>query len=123
MLYALKQNGRVIERFACGSARRRSHQRHHGGRTAHRGGEQLDALQTLQLVENFLSPITLIEFASDDAIAYATVRAKLERADTPIGPLDTLLAAQHVGRKLTLVTNNEREFRRVRGLWFENWIS
>jgi predicted nucleic acid-binding protein len=36
----------------------------------------------------------LIDFTSDDAIAYAGVRAKLERAGTPIGPLDTLIAAQ-----------------------------
>jgi tRNA(fMet)-specific endonuclease VapC len=75
----------------------------------------------LKLVENFLSPITLIEFTSDDAIAYATVRAKLERAGTPIGPLDTLIASQAVARKLTLVSNNEREFRRVSGLAVENW--
>jgi len=51
----------------------------------------------------------------------AGVRAKLERAGTPIGPLDTLIASQAVGRKLTLVTNNEREFRRVAGLTITNW--
>ena len=77
--------------------------------------------KTLQLVQNFLAPITLIEFTSDDAIAYAAVRAKLERAGTPIGPLDTLIAAQAVARKLGLVSNNEREFRRVPGLLVENW--
>ncbi|MDQ6803007.1 MAG: type II toxin-antitoxin system VapC family toxin [Acidobacteriota bacterium] len=79
--------------------------------------------KTLERVENFLSPIALIEFASDDAIAYAIVRAKLERAGTPIGPLDTLIAAQAVARKLTLVTNNEREFRRVTSLSVENWVT
>ena len=78
--------------------------------------------KTLQRVENFLSPLTLIEFASDDAIAYASVRAKLARAGTPIGPLDTLIASQAVARRLILVTNNEREFRRVPGLSIENWI-
>ena len=78
-------------------------------------------VKTLHLVENFLRPLTLIEFTSDDAIAYAGVRAKLERAGTPIGPLDTLIASQAVGRKLTLVTNNEREFRRVTGLTIANW--
>lgn len=78
-------------------------------------------VKTLHLVENFLRPLIRIEFTSDDAIAYAGVRAKLERAGTPIGPLDTLVASQAVGRKLTLVTNNEREFRRVTGLTIENW--
>jgi tRNA(fMet)-specific endonuclease VapC len=77
--------------------------------------------KTLHLLENFLRPLTLIEFTSEDAIAYATVRAKLERAGTPIGPLDTLIASQAVARKLALVSNNEREFRRVPGLIVENW--
>ena len=78
-------------------------------------------VKTLHLVENFLRPLTLIDFTSDDAIAYASVRAKLERAGTPIGPLDTLIASQAVRRKLTLVTNNEREFRRITGLTIANW--
>lgn len=69
-------------------------------------------VKTLRLVENFLRPLAIIEFTSDDAIAYATVRAKLERAGTPIGPLDTLIASQALARKLIFVTNNEREFRR-----------
>ncbi len=63
----------------------------------------------------------LIDFTSDDAIAYANVRAKLERAGTPIGPLDPLIASQAVARRLTLVTNNERECRRVSGLSVDNW--
>src|SRR3954454_17689312 len=47
---------------------------------------------------------------------------KNRRAGPPIGPLDTLLASQAVSRKLTLVSNNEREFRRVAGLTIENWL-
>lgn len=80
-------------------------------------------VKTLHLIENFLDPITILDFTSDDAIAYASVRAKLERAGTPIGPLDTLIASQAVARKLLLVTNNERELRRVAGLHLENWTS
>jgi tRNA(fMet)-specific endonuclease VapC len=79
--------------------------------------------KTLRLVENFLRPIDILEFTSDDAVASAGVRAKLERAGTPIGPLDTLIAAQAVARKLVLVSNNEREFGRVAGLHVENWTA
>jgi len=79
--------------------------------------------KTLRLVENFLHPLAILEFTSADAIAYAHVRAKLERAGTPIGPLDTIIASQAISRDLTLVTNNEREFRRVSGLRVENWSS
>lgn len=77
--------------------------------------------RTLRLLENFLRPLAIIEFTSEDAAAYAVARSRLERAGTPIGPLDTLIAAQAMARKLTLVTNNEREFRRVTGLSLENW--
>jgi tRNA(fMet)-specific endonuclease VapC len=77
--------------------------------------------KTLRLVENFLAPLTIVEFTSEDAAIYAQIRAKLERAGTPIGPLDTIIASQAVARNLTLVSNNEREFRRVPGLRVENW--
>lgn len=78
-------------------------------------------VKTSGFLENFLRPLTLVEFTSADAVSYAHVRAKLERAGTPIGPLDTLIAAQAMCRKLVLVTNSEREFRRVSGLEVENW--
>jgi tRNA(fMet)-specific endonuclease VapC len=88
------------------------------------GAARSDApTKTLRLVESFLRPIEIVEFTSDDAIAYAGVRAKLERSGAPIGPLDTLIAAQAVARKLVLVSNNEREFGRVAGLRIENWTA
>lgn len=77
--------------------------------------------RTLRLVENFLRPLTIIELTSEDAASYAVVRSRLERAGRPIGPLDTLIAAQAVVRKLIFVTNNERELRRVSTLRVENW--
>lgn len=80
-------------------------------------------VKTLHLIENFLRPLAILDFTSEDAKVYATVRAKLERAGTPIGPLDTLIASQAIARKLTLVSNNEREFRRVSSLAIANWTS
>jgi tRNA(fMet)-specific endonuclease VapC len=77
--------------------------------------------KTLRLVENFLQPIAIVDFTSADAVAYAHIRSKLERAGKPIGPLDTLIAAQAVARRLVLVSNNEREFRRVPALKVDNW--
>ena len=78
-------------------------------------------MKTLRLLENFLRPLSIFEFTSGDAAVYAQVRARLERAGTPIGPLDTLIAAQGLARKLVLVTNNQREFSRVAGLRLLNW--
>jgi tRNA(fMet)-specific endonuclease VapC len=78
-------------------------------------------LKALRVMELFLTPLTIFDFTSADAMAYAHIRATLERAGTPIGPLDIMIAAQAVACDLTLVTNNEREFRRVPGLRVENW--
>jgi tRNA(fMet)-specific endonuclease VapC len=86
------------------------------------GAAKSDAAAKIgRLVENFLRPLTILDFVSADAASYAQIRARLERAGKPIGPLDTLIAAQAVARKLTLVSNNRKEFGRVPRLAIENW--
>lgn len=54
--------------------------------------------------------------------SYATERVALEAAGAPIGANDLLIAAQALAQSATLVTNNMREFARVRGLVVENWL-
>lgn len=78
--------------------------------------------RNLHAVHHFLHPLTLIDFTAADADACALVRARLQKRGHLIGPLDMLLAAQALARGLTLVTNNEREFRRVQGLDLVNWV-
>jgi tRNA(fMet)-specific endonuclease VapC len=77
--------------------------------------------QNRQALDTFLVPITVLDFDYDSAIIYGGVRAGLEKRGTKIGPLDTLIAAHALSRKLTLVTNNVREFQRVPGLIVEDW--
>jgi tRNA(fMet)-specific endonuclease VapC len=69
----------------------------------------------------FMAPLTVVPY--DDAVApvYGRVRAALEKAGTPIGPLDTMIAAHALSLELTVVTDNEGEFRRVPGLKLQNW--
>ena len=69
----------------------------------------------------FMTPLAVASY--DDAVApvYGRVRAELELAETPIGPLDTMIAAHALSLGLTVVTGNEREFRRVSGLKVQNW--
>lgn len=50
-------------------------------------------------------------------------REELEGRGTPIGDLDSLIAAHAVSRGLVLVSNNLREFERVPGLRTENWAA
>jgi tRNA(fMet)-specific endonuclease VapC len=52
---------------------------------------------------------------------FAEVRADLGRAGTPIGSMDTMIAAYAKAIKAVLVTNNRKHFRRVKGLAIENW--
>lgn len=77
--------------------------------------------KTLRALQHFLEPMTVLAFTSEDAIAYARIRASLEKRGKPIGPLDMLIAAQAVSRDHWLVTDNEKEFTRVAGLNIENW--
>ncbi len=52
---------------------------------------------------------------------YGRVRASLEKTGRIIGPNDLWVAAHAIASGLILVTNNEREFRRIDGLKIENW--
>jgi tRNA(fMet)-specific endonuclease VapC len=69
----------------------------------------------------FLFPFLLIDFDQMAAVQYGLIRASLEAQGKPIGPMDMLLAAQAKSMDLILVTNNEKEFRRIEGLKLENW--
>ena len=69
---------------------------------------------------------TLVEMLPFDVLAsaeYGRIRTALEKAGTPIGALDTLIAAHAKSLNLTLVSNNIREFRRIRGLSLEDWLA
>ena len=69
----------------------------------------------------FLGLFLLLDFTNDAALHYADIRAALEAAGTPIGPLDLLIAAQARCIGATLVTANAGEFKRVKGLKVTVW--
>jgi len=74
-----------------------------------------------ELLAKFLAPLAVLSFDALAGESYGDLRAALEKVGKPIGPLDTLIAAHALSLGATLVTNNQREFRRVRGLHVENW--
>jgi len=67
--------------------------------------------------------LDLLDFDDEDARAAGQVRADLEKAGTPIGAYDLLIAGQALRRGLTVVTANTSEFSRVAGLGWEDWTS
>ena len=79
--------------------------------------------QNKRRIEVFLERIAVLDFTPKDAQTYGTLRASLEHRGEIIGGNDLLIAAQALERNLILVTNNEREFRRIKQLKIENWAS
>ncbi len=77
--------------------------------------------ENLRLLSRFFEPFISLPFDDRCADVYGRVHSDLERAGTPIGPNDLIIAATAVTYRLTLVTANTREFGRVIGLALENW--
>ena len=69
-----------------------------------------------QVVEDFLAPFAIVPFDSRCAWAYARIRADLEERGELIGPNDLVIAAIAVANNAVLVTNNIREFKRIKDL-------
>lgn len=86
------------------------------------GAEKSGAARNLAALRHFLEPLEIADFDQVAAEAYGRLRNVLERDGTPIGPLDTQIAAHALALGVTLVTNNTREFARVPGLRLENWV-
>lgn len=57
----------------------------------------------------------------DAAKTYGDIRSKLEKAGTPIGPNDLMIAAIALAQNRILVTHNTKEFNRIEGLFWEDW--
>lgn len=74
-----------------------------------------------EALARFLLPLEVLDYDVAAASHYGEVRSHLEKAGTPIGPLDTLIAAHARSLNVTLVTNNLGEFRRVPQLKVEDW--
>lgn len=68
-----------------------------------------------------LSNIEVLDFNSLAAECYGKIRADLEKAGTPIGPLDMMIAGHAKSLGYTVVTNNTKEFVRIKDLMIENW--
>ncbi len=74
-------------------------------------------------LDEFLLPLEIADFDAAAAGSYGKVRAGLEAAGTPIGPLDTQIGAHALSLGAVLVTHNTREFRRIPGLALEDWLA
>ncbi len=78
--------------------------------------------QNLLSLNNFLSPFNIVKFDIECALAYGKIRAELENKGQIIGYMDMLIASCSLAKNFTLITNNLKEFKRIKGLKVENWI-
>jgi tRNA(fMet)-specific endonuclease VapC len=87
---------------------------------AHKSQRVESNLETIRLL---LHDFPVIPFDADDAREAGQIRSDLQRQGQPIGPYDTLIAGQARARKLTLISNNTKEFIRVQGLSLQDWTA
>jgi tRNA(fMet)-specific endonuclease VapC len=74
-----------------------------------------------EVQERFLDGLTSHDFDDRAVEQYASLRAAVEVAGTPIGGNDYLIAAIALAHDLVVVTHNTREFARVPRLRLEDW--
>lgn len=76
-----------------------------------------------EAVRLFIAEFPVLPLDDSARASYGQLRTALERRGEKIGAHDMLIAAHALALDATLVTNNEREFRRIKGLNIENWAS
>ena len=79
--------------------------------------------QNNKRLEEFLAPFDILPYDENASKFYGKIRTQLEHEGKIIGPLDMLIAAHALSEDVILVTNNEKEFKRIKSLKVENWIS
>jgi len=83
--------------------------------------KSLDPDKAMMILEELTDLIPVMPMAIDVAKTYGRIRSDLAARGALIGNNDLWIAAHAVSLKITLVTNNEKEFQRVGGLTLENW--
>ena len=86
------------------------------------GAEKKQSPRLSAQLEAVLGALEILPFEKPADASYGSIRAQLERAGKPIGANDLLIAAQALTLDYAVVTDNEKEFSRVKALRFENWV-
>ena len=74
-------------------------------------------------VDTLTRHLAILEWSQDAAKHYAEIRADLKKKGSMIGANDLMIAAHARSLAATVVTNNTRDFARVKGLKIENWMN
>lgn len=74
------------------------------------------------LIDSFLLRLPSMEWSNEAADHYGAIKHTLKSQGTPIGDMDTQIAAHALAEKLILVTHNTRHFEKIPGLKLEDWM-
>jgi tRNA(fMet)-specific endonuclease VapC len=74
-------------------------------------------------IKKISSLLSVYPFDEAAAEHYAVIRTQLERTGEMISERDVQLAAIAMGNRLTVVTHNVKEFRRIEKLSVEDWAT
>ena len=85
------------------------------------GALKKESARISEAVSLFLELVDAVPWTSDAADRYAQIRNCLESSGTPIGNMDTMIAASALAEGCILATHNTAHFRRVPGLHVEDW--
>ena len=86
------------------------------------GAEKKQSPRLSAQLEAVLGALEILPLEKPADVSYGSIRAQLERAGKPIGANDLLIAAQALTLGYTVVTDNGKEFLRVKHLQVENWL-
>jgi tRNA(fMet)-specific endonuclease VapC len=85
------------------------------------GASRRSSTKLHQLIDVLIGDLAVMPFDDMCATRFGEIAIELAAQGAPIGQFDTLIAAHALALELTLVTNNSKHFRRVRGLNLANW--
>lgn len=74
-------------------------------------------------IDDLLKDVSVLPFDASCAEEFGKLRGTLKRAGISVSPIDLQIAAVSLVHKMTLVTNNTKDFQNIPGLSLEDWLS
>jgi len=84
-------------------------------------GKSTSPQKRINQLQEITSLIKIMPFSDTEAKTSASIKVKLDKKGTPLGPYDLLIAGTALTHNAVLVTHNTKEFGRIEDLQIEDW--
>ncbi|MBN2744261.1 tRNA(fMet)-specific endonuclease VapC [Breznakibacter xylanolyticus] len=78
-------------------------------------------IKNLDIIDQFASQTTILPIF-DSIYTYGKEKARLRKSGSMISDFDLLIGCTAIANKLIMITENTKEFNRIKGISIENWI-